>query len=693
MLKTNRAARFDRLSNWMRQRLDRIEPPDSLVLVLSALVVGTGTGFGAVVFIRLLEQIIRLTQWLTDVALANVGEVIALVLVMGLAGLIVGAMVTAWAKEAKGHGVPEVMEAIALRGGRIRPRVAAVKVLASSITIGAGGSAGREGPIVQVGSALGSTLGQLLRFSDDRVRTMVACGGAAGIAATFNAPIAGAIFALEVLLGRFTTRYFGAVVISSVAASVVARMFINQAPAFIVPAYALNSLGEIPIYIALGILAAVVAVIFIRTLYGFEGFFDNWRLHPAFKAAIGMMATALIASILPDHQVLGSGLHFMGEVIARDFSMTIGIMGLLLLMKLLATSFTLGSGNSGGVFAPALFMGAMLGGIVGTLGQRMWPGMVLHPGAYAIVGMAAVFAGAARAPITAVLIVFEMSNDYKLILPLMMATVISTLLAEHLFSESIYTFKLKLKGITLQRGRDVDLMQGLLVKEAMTTNPYVVENTMPLKRLYDYFQETHAHSFPVVDGDHRLVGMVSVADYDRAMGEGQTNGRLVQDIATMGDILIAHDDEPLSEALQRIAVRSVNKMPVVSRSDPGKVIGVIRRRDIIRAYNTALARRARDQADQDRLQLRHIDNTEFVDIEIPANSRAANKTLASLSEVLPQECVIVSIRRHGSVLIPHGDTIVQPGDLLSVFLRRTDEAQLRHCLLGKIERGEEEPAE
>jgi CIC family chloride channel protein len=226
--------------------LEKIQPPDSLVLVLTAVLVGSGTGLGAVLFVRLLGLITNLNYWLVNLGNSSF-TLPSLLLVMGTAGLIVGYMVNRWAKEAKGHGVPEVMEAVALRGGRIRPRVALDKVLASSITIGFGGSAGREGPIVQVGSALGSTLGQLLHLSGDRIRTLVACGAAAGIAATFNAPIAGAIFALEVILGRFTTRYFGAVDISSVSASIIGRIFLGAQPAFVVPAYPLSNFAELPI--------------------------------------------------------------------------------------------------------------------------------------------------------------------------------------------------------------------------------------------------------------------------------------------------------------------------------------------------------------------------------------------------------------------------------------------------------------
>lgn len=677
---------LSRLSQPLRRNIDRLQPPESIVLILNAVLVGVATGLGAVGFIWLLGRI----NGLTLLAREQIGDAAGLIVVMVLAGLAVGFAVDRWAREAKGHGVPEVMESIALRGGRIRPRVAAVKVLASSVTIGAGGSAGREGPIVQVGAALGSTLGQLLHFSAERVRTLVACGAAAGIAATFNAPIAGALFALEVILGRFTVRHFGAVVVSAVSAAIVGRAFLGDRPAFAVPAYPLHHLGEIPVYIVLGILAAIVAVSFIRLLYWLEGVFEDWKIPLAYKAAFGMLLTALVGLLAPGQLVLGSGMELIGETIAEDFNMPLQVMGLLLVAKLLATTFTLGSGNSGGVFAPGLFMGAMLGGIVGNVAHTLWPSVVVNPGAYAIVGMAAVFSGAARAPITAVLIVFEMSNDYKLILPLMLSTVLSTLMAEYLFPESIYTLKLRLKGISLQRGRDVDILQGLLVREAMTGDAYVVEEDMPLLQLEQYFQQTHSHSFPVVDKEHRLVGMVSISDYERVK-ESESHALLerlcVADIATTGQLLLAFDDEPMGEALQRLAVREVNKLPVVSRQDPQRIIGVVRRRDIIKAYNIALARRMSHPGAPTSVQLQPTDQAEFLEIELQNDSPSIGVSLASLGGHLPHDSVIVAIRRHGTLLIPHGDTILQSGDLITAFLRHSDENELRRCLLGDA-RGE-----
>lgn len=674
-------------SNPLSALLDRWQIPEDVILTVSAVFVGSGTGIGAVLFIKLLTSIKSFTQFVID----NIGEIPGRFLVMAFAGLVVGYIVSRWASEAKGHGVPEVMEAVAIRGGRIRPRVAAIKVLASSITIGAGGSAGREGPIVQVGSALGSTLGQLLHFSNERVRTLVACGAAAGIAATFNAPIAGSIFALEVILGRFTVRYFGAVVLSAVSASVIGRVFLGDKPAFNVPAYSLDHFGELGIYIVLGFLAALVAVIFIRMLYRAEDLFDRWKAPQSIRSSIGMILTAAVALPLAGREVLGPGLEMIGETIAGDFRLPLATLTALLILKMLATCFTLGAGNSGGVFAPSLFMGAILGGIVGSVGQQLFPNVVQHPGAYAIVGMAAVFSGAARAPITAVLIVFEMSNDYRLILPLMLATVTSTLLAESLFKESIYTLKLKLKGVALQSGRDIDVLQGVKVGEVMTENPDSVSCDAPVAELANQFTITGHHGLIVHDENRRFWGLVTINDLRRAHSNGISPEARVRDVAVpTSRLTIAYPDETLSEIMARMSARGIGRLPVISREDSGLLLGLIRREDVLHGYRVALIRRAEIQHRTKQLELRNLDNKEFIEFEIMPRSRWSDQTLHALAAELPKECVIVSLRRGGRVLIPHGDTVFSAGDLITAFVESNARNHLHACLEEKRDEGIEE---
>lgn len=659
-----------------RFSLGQWRSPDTL-LIITAVFVGIVTGLSAAVFIWLLGKIGELAAWVETIA-----GVAGLLAFMALAGIIVGFLIDRWAKEAKGHGVPEVMEAIALNGGRIRWQVAAIKVMASSITIGAGGSAGREGPIVQVGSALGSTLGQRFRFSEEHIRTLVACGSAAGIAATFNAPIAGSIFALEVILGRLTVRHFGAIVLSAVSASVIGRYFLGNRPAFDVPAYSMNSLYEIFIYIILGVLSAGVAVLFIRVLYGTEHFFDKLKWPLPLKTMLGMLLTGLTILVLPGKEVMGPGMELMNQAIAGDFQMGLVLMFVLLIGKLLTTTFTLGTGNSGGVFAPSLFMGAALGGIVGTIAHTLWPTVVVNPGAYAIVGMAALFAGAARAPITAILIVFEMSNDYKLILPLMLATVISALLAENLFKESIYTLKLKLKGINWGEGRDQDVLQGVLVSDVMERQdvPTVsIHDTLETAR--EAFTRRHHNGLAVLDDNGQLWGVVTVSDVERGLSDKRPLTTAVTEVGTTWPHLkVVFPDENIGTALERLSSKGYGRLPVVAHENPYKLLGMVKRRDIIRAYDLALLRRDEIQDRTKRIQaLEQKDDTEFVDIFLAEGDGAVGKTVQEISPTLPKDCVLISIERNGHVIIPHGDTMFKAEDRLTAYTRVRDAAYLFTC--------------
>ncbi|HEY64669.1 MAG TPA: CBS domain-containing protein [Caldilineae bacterium] len=651
---------FDRWITLASTWLDRLQPPEEAVLIGMALIVGVGAGFGAIIFRWLIDSVHTLAFEGGQELLRFLGRYY-IILIPAIGGLFVGPLVYFFAREAKGHGVPEVMEAVALRGGRIRPVVAVIKSLASSICIGTGGSVGREGPIVQIGSALGSTVGQVLRMSDDRVRTLVGCGAAGGIAATFNAPVSGVIFALEIILGEFAVGHFSMVVIASVTASVIARVFLGDMPAFMVPEYALNTPWELFLYVLLGIIAAPVGVLFTKSLYWLEDIFDAWDFPEYLKPAIGGLGVGLLGLFVP--QVFGVGYESIERVLHNE--MVLGTAAMLLIAKLVATVLTLGSGGSGGVFAPSLFMGSMLGGTFGILVHRWMPAITAAPGAYALVGMAAVFAAGARAPITAIIILFEMTGDYRIILPLMLSTVIATLLAQWLEPESIYTLKLIRRGVHLSRGRDIDVMQGITVAEVMTTHPDTVSADMTLSELAEAFARTHHHGFPVLDAEGKLFGVVTLQDLERASTKSSPSELRVRDICTR-DVLVAHPDEPVWAVLKRMGVRDIGRLPVVAREDPKRLLGMIRRSDIIRAYNIAITRRLELQHRMDQLRLGRVTGTEFVQVDVAPESAAAGKQIREL--VLPHECVIVSVRRGRGLIIPHGDTVLQPGDRITALV-------------------------
>ncbi len=414
--------------------------PSQNYLIILSIGIGLLTGLGSVGFIKLLDALSAFAQGSLASGLGLFGAA-NLVLLPAVGALLAGPIMSRFAPEARGHGVPEVMTALAT-GGVIRRRVVVVKVLASALTIGFGGAAGREGPMVQIGSAVGSMIGQLSRVDADKVRTLIACGAAGGIAATFNAPIGGAIFAMEVLMGRLHTDFL-LVLLTSLSSCMVARSYLGNYPAFFVSPYQLKSPAELPLYFLMGLACGFVAVAYVRTLYRAEALFGDWRFPSSLKPAVGGLIVGLVLRFFPE--VYGTGLHAVEGALWARFPWELLLA--LLFAELVANVATLGSGGSGGIFAPSLFMGAMLGGAFGTLVHGLYPDWAAGPGAYAMVGMAAFFAASAKAPTTSILILFEMTNDYRIMLPLMAAVVASTYVSHSQLRHSIYTLKLFQRGI------------------------------------------------------------------------------------------------------------------------------------------------------------------------------------------------------------------------------------------------------
>jgi CIC family chloride channel protein len=667
---------------YLAEVFDRNRLPESAAIFLTALLVGVGAGLGAVVFRRLIDFFQRTFYGGLGGLLSGIAPYHLLV-IPALGGLIFGPLIYKFAREAKGHGVPEVMEAVALKGGRIRPRVALVKSLSSALCIATGGSVGREGPIAQIGSAIGSTVGQLFHLSDERIKNLVACGAAGGIAATFNAPIAGSILALEVILGQMHAVYFGAVVISAVTADVIAHFFEGDLRAFTVPEYTLASAWELPLYMLLGILAAAAAVAFTRLLYLSEDLWDKIHFPEYLKPVLGGLVLGVVGILSPKiggfPRIFGVGYDSISEALAGSLvlQLTLG----LFLLKILATIITLGSGGSGGIFAPSLFMGAMLGEAFGQVVGIFFPAIAAPPGAYALVGMSAFFTGAAHAPVTAILILFEMTGNYQIILPLMLATVTSTLISKALSPESIYTLKLTRRGVHLQEGKDIDVMQTITVGEAMSTDMDVVTADLSLGDLAQEFERSHHHGFPVVDRQGALIGIVTIQDLDRALESGAGDDLTVRDIATCQNLVTAYDDEPMWTALRSLGSRDVGRLPVVKRGAERELVGVVRRKDIIQAYNTAIIQRARHQSRSERQQLGKIIDSEFIELIIPPQADVIGKRVSEIQ--LPDECLIVSIQRGRKLYIAHGYSTLEVGDQLTVISSEKTVAEVRKILMGE----------
>jgi chloride channel protein, CIC family len=569
--------------------------PDSITdnhfLIILSVLVGLGGGLGAVAFRWLINQF---QQLFMVEGRQLLGHPYLLPLIPAAGMLIVAFIVLRWAREARGHGVPEVMAAVATKDGRIRPRVAIVKSLASAICIGSGGSVGREGPIVQIGSALGSSLGQLCGIDGRHLRILVGCGAAAGISGTFNAPIAGALFALEVILGDFTITAFSPIVISSVLATALTRFMLGNEPAFLVPSYQMVSPYELLYYLALGALGAVAAVGFTRFLYRMEDLFDAMKIPEHLKAVGGGLAVGITGLFLP--QVFGVGYETITDALHNNIGLT--LFGVLLVAKFLATSVTLAAGGSGGIFAPSLFMGAMLGGAFGMAVNALTPGLTAAPGAYALVGMGVFVAGTTHAPLTAILILFELTDDYRIILPLMLATTVAALVARWVFCESIYTLKLSRRGLSISNGIDVSVLETLRVRDIINSDYMAVHADASLGRLVQLLRSSEQTDFPVVDEDRKLCGTVLFQDLRAVMGD-----RDLYDVLLVTDFMqptapCIELDRSLLVAYRLFSRSDIHDLPVVASASDRRLLGTVTRCAVTERYDQVVHRRMEVSADK-----------------------------------------------------------------------------------------------
>ena len=646
----------------LRALHDGLRRTEHVYMVVIAVAIGLLGGLGAV-GLRLLIRWLNVVAWRSgEYTLAYIQALPWWwkVLAPAVGGLVVGLVIRYVSSEAKGHGVPEVMEAVALRGGRIRPRVVLAKLFASGISIGSGGSVGREGPIVQIGAALGSTIGQWLRIDEARLRTLVGCGAAAGIAGAFNAPVAGALFAVEIILGDFGVAQFSPIVISSVAATVVSRHFLGDFPAFIVPAYELVTANELFAYALLGAIAGIVAIVFIKVLYCSEDLFDKVRAHPSAKAFVGGALVGTIGIWAPG--VFGVGYEAINEALIGGAAWH--FMLALVVLKIVAVSLTIGSGGSGGIFAPSLFIGAMLGGAMGTVVHAVWPASTAAPGAYALVGMGAVVAAATHAPITAILIIFELTSEYTIILPLMISVIIGTLVSTRVHPASIYTLKLLRRGIDVQRGKAVNVLEDVTVAEAMRTEVLTVQPEEPLAKLIGTLVQCPGTTLFVVDDTQRLLGVITLDELRPALKDAATLGALViaEDLMVDGKYPRVAADESLARVMRELGTYR-GEIPVL---DDGRIAGVIWPEDVIARYNTEVFKRdlaygmASTLSDQSSVaSLPAVGNTVVAELPVPPDF--VGRTIAELNIRGDYGVSVLMIKRPAAEAGQPVETMPEPG--------------------------------
>ena len=572
-----------RVGRWLRER--------SIGFWILALVVGAGAGLGAIVFRWLISVVTKFFTGEYDYAggegaphpwLPGLGPWF-LLFVPVLAGLVYGPLVQRFAPEARGPGVSEVMYSIAERSGRIPSRVMVVKALASALCIGGGGSVGREGPVVQIGSAMGSTLGRFTGLSETRLRVLIACGAAGGIAATFNAPLAGPFFAMELILRSFAVQSFGAVVLASLTASIIGRAALGNEAFLELPAFELRSQWEYLLFIGLGLLLGCIGVLFNKLVYLVENLCDwAWRGPEWLRPAAGGLLLGGILVALP--QMYGVGYPVMEGAVQGEY--VLWFLLVLLVGKLGATSLTIGIGGSGGVFAPSLFIGATAGTAFGLAVHTWLPELTASPGVYGLLGMGAAFAGAARAPITAVIVLVELTSEYSLILPLMTAIVVATLISRAISRDTIYTSKLRRRGVDLDTPQQPGRLAGRHVRDIVEPLPAPLDEDTDLAAAGHALALSGNGILPVVGNDGTYHGCVTARAVAEVLADEQSNTLRVAELAELPPLVT--EDSTLTDALAALAASEATGLPVLAADHT--LSGWITHRTILRAVRPAETR-------------------------------------------------------------------------------------------------------
>ncbi len=641
-----------RLADLTRGSFDRA---GAAAFITLAAVVGVLVGLSSALLIWAVDLVESGAERLGDAL--SLGRAVGLISVP--AGLVLGFVIARrFAPEAEGDGVPAAMAALVVRGGRLRLRSWITKIAATAATLGGGGSAGREGPVVQIGATVGSVAARYAKQGEDKMRSLVAAGAGAGIGASFNAPIAGMLFAMEVILGNFGLRHLNVVVIASVSASVTSRLLVGEESLLQAASFNLEDPRELLLYALLGVGAAFASYLLLRLLSLTESVKlpgPAWMRPIVFGLGIGGLGLIYPEALGTGQRFIEDLLSGVGEPASYLWYTLLAIAG----MKILTTGLTLGARASGGAFMPSLFIGAALGAGLAHIFDNAWTVSTIEPSAFAIVGMAATFAAVARAPLTSIIIVFEITGDYGLVLPLMLAGTLATFIADRLHPLSAYTMPLARAGIKLTRRGEVDLLDTVPVGNVMTRNLTSVAPDQSLAEVHAILDRERHHGLPVVEDD-KLVGIITLSDIQRAADGAATVGEaMTRRPATVTA------SAPVSLAIERMAALGVGRLPVVDDDDPTRLVGVFRRVGAVNAYHEALSASTEHELSLERLRLRTDPGARFFDFRIPRESMADGRLVKETS--WPEGLTLVSVQRGRAVMVPTGNLQLVEGDVVTAF--------------------------
>ncbi|CAK8716707.1 MAG: chloride channel protein, CIC family [Candidatus Electronema aureum] len=588
----------------MSAKLKIFLPGEKTALLLTAALIGLLTGVFILIFRKSVSAVHELIfmQGYTLLRISEGGWRTLLLPLLPMTGMVLLIPISLlFPGKVNGYGFTKFLRKVNLENGVIKAKNIFIKIAATALTIGTGNSAGVEGPIAQIGGAIGSQFGQRLRVSGVRMKVYVAAGCAAGVAGMFNAPIAGVFFAAEiVLLGTYEISSFSALVIASAMATVVSRAYYGEVSAFPIPPYHLiNPFVELPLYTVMALLIGLLAVLHIRFFYFVRDRFAALRLHNQIKPIFGAFLVGSIGILFP--QVMGDGYEYIAEVLAGKG--VLPVMAALILLKSVATALTLGSGGAGGVFAPSLFIGAVIGGAFGSVAHSLLPEQTASPGAYATVGIGAFLAAATHAPMTAIFLLFEMTGNYLIIVPIMLTAILSTVTASKFYKDSIDTVDFTREGIDIHEGREVAVLKSIRVGKAITEDVDFISEMANINHLLELFSlADKSFYFPVVDYTGRMVGVVSLQDVKTILHDEEQRCCYLVGAICSRDLITLTPDHNLFDAMQLFDIKGLEEIPVVESMEDKWVLGMLKRRDVIELYNREVLKRGiREKAEDIRI--------------------------------------------------------------------------------------------
>jgi len=571
------------------ERLDRVTRHEQVILSILAVIIGAIGGGSAIAFREALAGIQFIFYGYSEERVATLAGALPwwhILAATTLGGLAVGLFVAFVMPGRRPLGVADVMEACALRGGRMGLSAGIGAAFVSALSLGVGASAGREGPVVHLGASLSAFVAARLRLGRALTQTLLGCGVAAAVAASFNAPIAGAFFALEVVVGHYAMSAFAAIVISSVTGTIVSRIWFGDFPAFTIPEHSIASFLEFPAFALLGLVSAATAVIFMYSIDFASRVVEKTPAPAWLRPACGGLAVGLIALAFP--QILGVGYEATDTALRGQFGLW--MLCALLVAKTAATAISLGSGFGGGVFSPSLYLGAVLGGVFGIFATQMFPHLSSGPAAYTIVGMGAVAGSVLGAPISTILMVFELTGDYELTIGVMIATVIASLITRHAFGFSFFTWQLDRRGLNLRKGRELGLLQAVRVCDVMRDDYRTVLPDAAMADIRRGLQKAHHGALFVIDEEGRLHGSITLADLDDSAFDTELDMLLnAEDVCRPRPPVLAEQDD-LEAAMALMDTVQEEIVAVVDDENENRLTGYVRQRDVVRAYERALMR-------------------------------------------------------------------------------------------------------